>query len=56
MTRFRILAKELMALSVTLAFLAIPAMADEKLWPKVKSTITADKRSKKTKSALLWQI
>ena len=42
MTRFRILAKELMALSVTLAFLAIPAMADEKLWPKVKSTITAD--------------
>ena len=42
MTRFRILAKELMALSVTLAFLAIPDMADEKLWPKVKSTITAD--------------
>ena len=42
MNIFRILAKKMMALAVTLAFGAIPAMADEKLWPKVKSTIAAD--------------
>ena len=36
------LAKKLIAFAGTLVFLAIPAMADEKLWPKVKSTITAD--------------